>query len=267
MSEGGLLAWKVQKVKLRGPVADYSKEALTLPNPPKGTHWEKDDETREWGIVPDTPTNATNNDESEPFDTIDLHNDTGNNESATAETKDNQDTDDTNDGSSGPQKGLDYIEHVVLPTDTLQGLCIRYKITAPKIRQANRFTGTNLLLAPSTLLIPLNKDHVISGRICVQDRNSREFKVQAFLDKVIGMSSKEANAYLDMADNDLEEAVRDALDDKEWEKSQQGRSNGGNVPNFRDSVHTGIPIATSDEEKVNDLALNVEMVKLLPHVS
>jgi len=49
-----------------------------------------------------------------------------------------------------------YMEHKVLPTDTLQGLCLAYKISAVKLRMANKFSGNSLILAPKTLKIPLN---------------------------------------------------------------------------------------------------------------
>ena len=47
-----------------------------------------------------------------------------------------------------------FMEHQVQPTDTFQGICLRYKITPTELRQANWFGGSNLSLAPNPLCIP-----------------------------------------------------------------------------------------------------------------
>mmetsp|Transcript_33021 Transcript_33021/g.40539 ORF Transcript_33021/g.40539 Transcript_33021/m.40539 type:complete len:279 (-) Transcript_33021:249-1085(-) len=274
MAEGGLLAWKVQKVTSRGPTAEYTKEALTLPDPPEGMEWKKDDNTREWTIVPTAK--GTDNQPAPNNVVVQLR---GDDDAVVPSTiPENANIKDTNGDTdvvaataaeTGPREGLDYIEHVVVPTDTLQGLCIRYKVTAAKIRQANQFTGMNLLLAPSRLLIPLSEKHVVSGRIKVQDRNSREFKVHAFLDKVIGLSLVEANAYLDMNDGNVEEAICNALEDKEWEKQQEGDSNGFDrkVLNYHDqklsnnSVHEAVPVKIqTDDVALRELELQTFLI-------
>jgi len=54
-------------------------------------------------------------------------------------------------------ENVDYVVHKVTPSDTIQGICLRYHVTATKLRQVNKFSGTNLLLAPSNLIIPISK--------------------------------------------------------------------------------------------------------------
>ena len=53
---------------------------------------------------------------------------------------------DSQDNVLGPSGkgilGVDYVEHVCLPTDTLQGICIAYKVSASQLRRANHFSGT-----------------------------------------------------------------------------------------------------------------------------
>jgi LysM repeat protein len=50
--------------------------------------------------------------------------------------------------------GDEYMEHVVLPTDTLQGLCLAYKLSATRLRMINGFSGNSLQMAPKKLRIP-----------------------------------------------------------------------------------------------------------------
>jgi len=92
--------------------------------------------------------------------------------------------------------GVDYVEHVILPTDTLQGVCLAYKISSTRLRQANHFSGNSLLLAPKKLVIPLSKKALRSGFIRVQDTDAKEYKLHAFLAEFPDMSITEAKAYV-----------------------------------------------------------------------
>ena len=60
------------------------------------------------------------------------------------------------DGANGSfvdENGMQY--HTIQPaTDTFQGICIKYRITATELRRANNMLGTNLQLSPKRLLIP-----------------------------------------------------------------------------------------------------------------
>ena len=53
----------------------------------------------------------------------------------------------------------EYIEHIVLPTDTLQGICLAYKVSAMRLKKENSFTGNSLQFAPKKLLIPVNTNY------------------------------------------------------------------------------------------------------------
>jgi hypothetical protein len=53
----------------------------------------------------------------------------------------------------------EYIEHIVLPTDTLQGICLAYKVSAMRLKKENGFSGNNLQLAPKKLRIPLDTNY------------------------------------------------------------------------------------------------------------
>lgn len=88
--------------------------------------------------------------------------------------------------------GVDYVEHVVMPTDTLQGVCLQYKVSATRLRQANQFSGNTLLLAPKKLIIPLSKNGLKTGAIRMQDRTTKEFKLQALVAEYTDMGLEEA---------------------------------------------------------------------------
>lgn len=105
---------------------------------------------------------------------------------------------DSTDNALGPLGkgvlGVDYVEHVVLPTDTLQGICLSYKISSTRLRQANCFSGNSLLLAPNKLVIPISKKALRSGFIRVQDTDAKEYKLHAMLAEFPDLSMTEAKA-------------------------------------------------------------------------
>jgi LysM repeat protein len=76
--------------------------------------------------------------------------------------------------------GVDYVEHVILPTDTLQGICLAYKVSASRLKRANHFSGDSLVLAPKKLVIPISKTALKQGYLRVQDTDSKEYKLHAF---------------------------------------------------------------------------------------
>lgn len=75
--------------------------------------------------------------------------------------------------------GVDYVEHVILPTDTMQGICLAYKVSANRLKRANHFSGESLLLAPKKLVIPISKQALRQGYLRVQDTDSKEYKMHA----------------------------------------------------------------------------------------
>lgn len=53
----------------------------------------------------------------------------------------------------------EYIEHIVLPTDTIQGICLAYKVSAMRLKKENGFSGNNLQLGPKILRVPVNTNY------------------------------------------------------------------------------------------------------------
>ena len=90
--------------------------------------------------------------------------------------------------------GVDYVEHVILQTDTLPGICLAYKVSASRIKRANHFTGESLLLAPKKLVIPISKKAMQQGYLRVQDTDCKEYKIHAIQAECPTLGLTEAKA-------------------------------------------------------------------------
>jgi LysM repeat protein len=105
---------------------------------------------------------------------------------------------DSQDNVLGPSGkgvlGVDYVEHIVQPTDTLQGICIAYHVSASSLRRANHFTGYSLQLAPKKLLIPLSQQALRTGFIREKETDSKEHQLNQFLSHYPEISYTEAKA-------------------------------------------------------------------------
>lgn len=109
------------------------------------------------------------------------------------------------DGSE-PRAPPTCLKHVVLPEDTLAGLCVKYKITPLELRRANNFSGDNLQLAPPVLTIPQS-----ATATAPQDTNSEAYKVQALRVQFPTLEEAHARAYLENHKWDLEAASQSLL--------------------------------------------------------
>jgi LysM repeat protein len=90
--------------------------------------------------------------------------------------------------------GVDYVEHVILSTDTLQGICLAYKVSASRLKRANHFTGETLAVAPKKLVIPISKQAIRQGYLRVQDTDSKEYKLHAIQAELPMLGITEAKA-------------------------------------------------------------------------
>jgi len=225
MAEGGLLRWKIQKVQGK-PTADYSEISRALPDPPSGYTWVCDLSKREWQVVR----------VKEMSDGLALPIFSSDN---TAENIQKQ-TSVVYTGVPVSDKPISlnrvgFVRHTVQSSDTFQGLCIKYKVKPKVIRQANQFSGSNLNLAPSILVIPINPNVPIM--IPLSDKPKRESikdierrktnQLQLSLMRATTIPSNrrseindigqmEARAYLSMNDWNVEAAIVNALEDIGW---------------------------------------------------
>jgi len=251
MAEGGQFPWKRQTIDAsRGPTADYSSLSKPLPSPPKGVEWKYDAPTKEWRLV-----RSDTDDDKRKYDlniTTTWNPHVGRVQpSIVPVPKQEQDDDDdllltpekaSNHEEDHPKdavENVDYVVHTVLPSDTLPGLCLRYKTKPTILRQVNKFSGSNLLLAPSKLIIPLNEDTDIAT-IKIQDKTCPEFKLHALVAEFPHLRQTEAKAYLTMNDWDLELAIQSVHDDEMWELEQEKKLQKKKVKPLL-TVHVAVP--------------------------
>jgi len=199
MAEGATLPWKIQKLNL-APSLSYDCIHKPL-QAPKGKRWNFDPVHKEWSLVV-----AVKQSSSAPT-IVDAVLVKENRDGAASST-----TKKINDGISSP-----FVEHYIMPSDTFQGICIRYKIKPLELRRANGgFTGENLNLVPNPLKIPC-RDFVTSAvaqevEDCAQPLTQGQV-VKVLLKECRGMSQSEARAYLMLNDWDLAEALENAHED------------------------------------------------------
>jgi len=182
MSGGGLY-WKKQTIDAhRGPATSYKGLSGALPPPPKDLLWVHDEKTREWRLEPteqEVIVEAVAVDENTPSD---------------------------------------FLEHKIQPTDTFQGICLRYKLTPTELRRANKMLGSNLKLGPKKLLIPLSNVKIanINSRSLTRKEKTALLVSKVSLITKNKLTHSEARAYLDMADWDVDCAIEDVNGDFDW---------------------------------------------------
>lgn len=165
--EGGWKLWKLQKIENNSPHLD--SYGKPLPSPPPGWYWERL-EDHSW--------------ELRKFDISEQA-----------------------DANTVEFKAPTVIEHVVMSSDTLQGLCLRYRVSAVSLRQHNNFSGSNFK-SMKYLRIPIEPGLPIN----VQP-NSEEIVIQRFKNET---GEAEAKCYLQESDWDLEKAIKSWKGDESW---------------------------------------------------
>lgn len=83
-----------------------------------------------------------------------------------------------------------FYYHLILPSDTIQGICLQYKISAAKLRQINMFSGSSLRLAPKRLKIPVH-----SGITSYQNIETNEYKIHFLQAEFAKLNSNEIREY------------------------------------------------------------------------
>lgn len=140
------------------------------------------------------------------------------------------------------EQNFEFYEHITLPSDTLQGICLRYGITPIKLRQANNFSGNNLHLAPRKLKIPKlvtgtsnelkrlqhskhqhEHEHEHEHRhehqpICLQ-KKTKEFQIHFIMVHYEFLNRKEAECYLDIFDWNTDATLKGIEQDIKWERN------------------------------------------------
>ena len=185
------------------------------------------------------------------------------------------DTPDENTEKDGQEEhptaveGVHYLVHTITPSDTFSGLCLRYRIKPHELRRVNRFSGSNLRLAPHTLIIPLGPDGqgLNGGKVREQNRNCPEFKLHSLQGEIPSLRHAECRAYLEMANWDLAEAIKAAREDEEWEKQEEQRLEktgpNGNMTEEKKilDVHIAVPADIPTENADDDGGLKEPLLR------
>lgn len=125
------------------------------------------------------------------------------------------------DSTPIPEDSADdeFFTHIILDTDTLQGLAIKYKVSVFDLKETNRMT-TDQLHERTALRIPRRTQPTFTEadakgleKLLVQRL------VQRFRRKTSIKSNEEALFYLENANMDVEAAYKAWIDDTEWEKT------------------------------------------------
>lgn len=283
MSDGGTLPWKTQRIdESRGPACNYDdiKAPLTTP---KGTRWYKDNDGH-WSLIrDDTDANskmkfklgigeAWHMRGNRPVPTlIPIPLETKENivvgpETADEDTAGQIEENDGEDEHPAAVEGVHYLCHTVVPSDTFAGLCLRYRIKPHELRRTNRFSDSNLRLAPHTLIIPLGPDGqgLNGGKVREQNRNCPEFKLHALQGEFPSLRKPECLSYLELSEWDLSAAMKAARDDEEWEKHEGEKAEAiakAAEQNKVLSVHVAVPADISSENLNEEGGLKEPLLK------
>lgn len=220
MSEGGLFAWKIQTIRQRGPAASYSN--MSLPRPPKGQHWIQNIDTREWYLTEITTISepqASSSDEA-ASDTVQLPE-----AEAVVVVRVGEDDVVVQEATAEEEPLPGFIQHKILPTDTFQGICLKYRITPSELRRANgglSGTTSNLNLMPNPLRIPVNQKYVDSTTSSssnnINGNNGKKAvtvsdKLRALQTNCPTLHKTEAKCYLELNDWSVVKATENARED------------------------------------------------------
>lgn len=195
-----MLAWKRQKIRPpkggRIGTCTYDDVSKPLPPPPDGQIWTKD-EMNQWRLVPC----ATG--EPAQAEVVSIHE------------GDAQINGGESEGvrvASAKSHNNSVLYHEVRPTDTFQGICLRYKVTPTELRRANRLLSNNLSLVEK-LAIPLNQR---DERAAITQIPTREEIVADLVTRVSAsatLTHTEARAYLELNDWNMDAAVENIRED------------------------------------------------------
>lgn len=110
------------------------------------------------------------------------------------------------------------VEHLLLPNDTIQGICLKYRVKVTDLRRLNMFSGNNLK-SFKTLKIPLTAGVPYSIEFETKDNILQRFLA------ITNEGVAEADLYLEDHNWILEKALAAWKSDETWQKSNSSSSN------------------------------------------
>ena len=125
------------------------------------------------------------------------------------------------------------LEHVIMPEDTLQGICLKYRVSAVTLRQHNNFSG-NAFRSKKALRIPLE-----AGMPFAYQTPTNEVKIQQFRN-ITNEGREEAMFYLEEHHYDIMEAVAALSGDTEWLLEHEQKMAPPSAPPIEEAVANGV---------------------------
>lgn len=140
-----------------------------------------------------------------------------------------------------------HVIHTVIPTDTLDGISLKYDISKAEIIRANRGLSAASFPAYRTLLIPVgDAEVVLTDMLSPEERRKlEEERLRTRFSRMHRVSAEEASAYLSSHDYDFDKATKDYLDDMAFENTTTSSANSSkNIFSSRSTKFEPLPSAT-----------------------
>ena len=202
--EGGLLPWRTQKIE--GIYPDIDSFTKCLPNPPANYSWTRNSD-HSWTL------SKVTNDTDTPI---------------------------MQEVSATPI----IVEHTVLSSDTLSGLCLKYRTSPTELRRINCFSGNNIQFK-STLKIPITPGIPFNFQ-----QDTHEILLQKFKNAT-NESQTEALLYLEDNNWDLNKALHTWHEDDIWSKRNENRNIENNIIYSNTLPPEGAVVEAADVRLVN----------------
>jgi len=116
-----------------------------------------------------------------------------------------------------PATPPEFYEHLVVPRDTFQGLCLRYRVKAHVLRKHNGLSS-DCLRGLEVVRIPTDRKPTSSAAAAEDDLTTNAAAVQKLRRLVPGLGSIEAKLYLEDHEYSVTKALEAWKADEEWEK-------------------------------------------------
>jgi hypothetical protein len=132
-------------------------------------------------------------------------------------------------GNEEEAKQDEFVYHRVTASDTLEGICVRYRVKPHQLRRWNAFPG-NAFACLSELRVPRS---VLPPGFVPQGAETIDEKVARLVRAAGGggaLGGTEARFYLEEAGADFDAALAAAKADLEWEESADATANGAAPP-------------------------------------
>jgi hypothetical protein len=132
------------------------------------------------------------------------------------------------DSNSSPTATGSFFVHRIRPSDTLQGLCLKYRVAQRAVMKLNHLSSTRIQFL-TELRIPLRPDQITPPSPAEEETetegeqsNAERDLIQTFAQET-GLTQQGAKCYLQASDFSYQEALQEWRADEEWCRAQVGK--------------------------------------------